>query len=440
MNIDNAGSNLLCGATMGGTTLTANTWTWVKYATPVVVSSNSAGAFTVTMAGKDDNVEVDRIIMTGDSSCVPDNTAVAIGGVNYYGENCASSDTIAPTVTVTAPANAASVSGATTNITGTTTDTSSITSIAAYLDGSTTAAATDATPTTGAYVIPLSLNGLSVGSHTLVVKATDSVGNVGSSSQVTFTIPDSTAPTVSVVASSSITQTSATVTWTTNEAADSQVEYGTTTAYGSTSTLATTKVTTHSVNVSGLTAGTLYHYRVKSKDAASNLTMSPDATLTTLAPAADTTAPTVSITAPIANAILNGPVTLTATASDAVGVTGVQFQLNGVNLNAEVTSSPFSTSWNTTTTANGIYNLTAIARDAAGNTKPSTSVSVTVTNSTFRAEDINMSGRVDIADFSILSANFNRTTAQLTNPRADIDSSGKVDIADFARLANKFNQ
>src|SRR5207247_4304711 len=75
----------------------------------------------------------------------------------------------------------------------------------------------------------------------------------------------------------------ASIAWTTNEASDSQVEYGTTTAYGSSTTLNTSLVTSHSVNLSGLAANTTYHYRVKSRDAAGNLAVSGDQTFTTAA-------------------------------------------------------------------------------------------------------------------------------------------------------------
>ena len=89
----------------------------------------------------------------------------------------------------------------------------------------------------------------------------------------------------------SVAATTATILWTTNEPADSQVEYGTTTAYGSSTALDTTKVTSHSVALSGLSPNTLYHYRVKSKDASGNLATSADFTFTTLA---DTTPPVIS--------------------------------------------------------------------------------------------------------------------------------------------------
>ena len=98
-------------------------------------------------------------------------------------------------------------------------------------------------------------------------------------------------------------------------------------------------------------------------------------------PPADTTKPTVSLTAPAAGATVKGTVTITASASDNAGVAGVQFKLNGANLGAEVTTPPFSMAWNTITSANGSAVITAVARDAAGNTATSASRTVTVSNS-----------------------------------------------------------
>jgi glucose/arabinose dehydrogenase len=94
----------------------------------------------------------------------------------------------------------------------------------------------------------------------------------------------------------------------------------------------------------------------------------------------DTTAPTVSVTAPAAGATVSGTTTVTATAADNVGVAGVQFSLDGASLGAEDTTAPYSVSWATTSAANGAHNLTARARDAAGNATTSSAVTVTVAN------------------------------------------------------------
>ncbi len=93
--------------------------------------------------------------------------------------------------------------------------------------------------------------------------------------------PDTTPPKISAVAVNAITQTGATVTWTTDELATSQVEYGTTSGYGNTTLLNGTMTLAHTVLLSGLTPGTLYHFRVRSKDAANNEGLGLDATFTT---------------------------------------------------------------------------------------------------------------------------------------------------------------
>ena len=99
-------------------------------------------------------------------------------------------------------------------------------------------------------------------------------------------------------------------------------------------------------------------------------------------PPVDTTVPSIAITAPANGITVSSTVSVSGTASDNVGVVGVQFKLDGQNLGAEDTSAPYSASWNTTLVSNGAHILTATARDAAGNTATSASVSVTVNNVT----------------------------------------------------------
>jgi phosphodiesterase/alkaline phosphatase D-like protein len=114
------------------------------------------------------------------------------------------------------------------------------------------------------------------------VKSRDAAGNLATSADFTFTTAgDTTAPTISGVGASSITVSGATISWSTNEASDSQVDYGTTRGYGSSTTLVSTLVSGHSVSLSGLQGATLYHYRVKSRNAAGNLATSADFTFTT---------------------------------------------------------------------------------------------------------------------------------------------------------------
>ena len=94
----------------------------------------------------------------------------------------------------------------------------------------------------------------------------------------------------------------------------------------------------------------------------------------------DTTSPNVAISTPANGSTVSGSVAVVATATDNVGVASVQFLLNGANLGAAVTAAPYSVPWNTSTLPNGTYSLAAAARDAAGNTKVSAAVTVTVSN------------------------------------------------------------
>ncbi len=93
----------------------------------------------------------------------------------------------------------------------------------------------------------------------------------------------------------------------------------------------------------------------------------------------DTQAPAVSITAPLNGATVSGTVSVTATASDNVGVTKVEFYLDGA-LQSTDTTSPYSWSWDSTTASNASHSLTAKAYDAALNVGTSTTVTVTVNN------------------------------------------------------------
>lgn len=94
---------------------------------------------------------------------------------------------------------------------------------------------------------------------------------------------DITPPVVSNVSAQPGTN-SAIITWTTDEPATSQVEYGPDTNYGNQTTKDTTLVTNHSVTITGLTPSRLYHYRVKSDDAYGNSAVSNDYTFQTAMP------------------------------------------------------------------------------------------------------------------------------------------------------------
>lgn len=190
--------------------------------------------------------------------------------------------------------------------------------------------------------------------------------------------PDTTPPQISNIAVGSLTATGATITFTTSEAATSWVSYTATTC-PCTSVYSPINGTQHTVNLSGLTPNTQYTYTVNATDAANNTATSASQIFQTPATPGDTTPPTVSITAPAAGPV-SGTVQVSANAADNVGVTSVQFKLDGVNLGSADTSAPYGISWNTTTASEGSHTLTAEARDAANNVTTSSSVVVVVDN------------------------------------------------------------
>ncbi len=91
--------------------------------------------------------------------------------------------------------------------------------------------------------------------------------------------------------------------------------------------------------------------------------------------------PVVTMMTPANGATVSGnAVTVSATATDSLGISGVQFKVDGVNIGAEDTVSPYSIAWNSTAIGNGSHTLTAVARDPAGRTASSPPVTVNVAN------------------------------------------------------------
>jgi len=93
--------------------------------------------------------------------------------------------------------------------------------------------------------------------------------------------------------------------------------------------------------------------------------------------APDIDAPTITLTAPAALASgLTGTIAISANASDNVGVTSVEFQIDGVAIGAADTSAPYATSLDTSAYPSGQHVVRARASDAAGNVSPWSSATV----------------------------------------------------------------
>ncbi len=213
-----------------------------------------------------------------------------------------------------------------------------------------------------------SLSGLTAGTtYHYRVKSKDASNNETISNDNTFTTvsADNQAPQISSLAVSGISQTAATITWTTNEGSSTRVEYGATVSYGNSSTLNSSLVTAHSVSLSGLTANTTYHYRVRSKDASNNEAISSDATFTTAA-TPDTTPPQIMSVA--STGISQTAATITWTTnegSDSI----TQYGLT-TNYGSSATSTTLVTAHSVSLsglTANTTYHYRVRSKDASNN-------------------------------------------------------------------------
>ena len=99
-------------------------------------------------------------------------------------------------------------------------------------------------------------------------------------------------------------------------------------------------------------------------------------------PPADDEPPTISISSPTSGDTVDGLITLQAMAQDNVGVTEVQFELDGAPLGPPDGSPPYELSWDTSTASDGPHAIAAVVRDAAANETRSAAVIVQVENST----------------------------------------------------------
>jgi chitodextrinase len=213
---------------------------------------------------------------------------------------------------------------------------------------------------------PQNYTNLANGSHTFQVRAGDAAGNIDSTpASRTWTV-DTLPPDTTITAgqSGSVNTASASFSFTATEAGSTFACSLDGAAFSS---------CTSPKAYSGLTNGS-HTFQVRATDAIGNTDSTPASRTWTV----DTIAPTgVAITAPANGASVTGQVTISATASDNVGVTSVSFYVDG-QLLATDSSSPFSTNWNTNPVSKTSHTLYVRATDAAGNTTQSTTITVTV--------------------------------------------------------------
>lgn len=195
-------------------------------------------------------------------------------------------------------------------------------------------------------------------------------------------VVDTTAPVITVLpTASNITQSSATIKWTTDDSANSQVLYGkysTNTTYPNNTTLNSTLINSHTQILSSLEPNTVYYYKVSSTNIENLNTKSSEQTFTTLAPV-DNTPPTISNT--IISGVTTSSATITWTTANENSDTQVEYALTSLYTNS--ISTPLKDSPNAvpassrvtfphTVTLSGLsagtpYHYKVKSRDAAGN-------------------------------------------------------------------------
>jgi len=185
-------------------------------------------------------------------------------------------DTTPPTVAITSPAIGAGVSG-TVTVAAMASDNTGVVGVQLKLDGTNLGAELTAAP----YAVAWNTAAVADGTHTLTAVARDTAGNLTTAAAVAVTVSNNVGPAISAIAASSIKDAGATIGWMTSSLSDSQVEYGLTAAYGASTALNPNLVTSHAQMLSGLASTAVYHYRVKSKDAAGNTAVSGDFTFST---------------------------------------------------------------------------------------------------------------------------------------------------------------
>lgn len=283
-----------------------------------------------------------------------------------------------PSVSITAPANGATLSGLVTVSADASENGGQITQVQFQLDGNALAAPLTQSP----YQISWDTTTASNGTHTLTAIATDSAGNTVTSAPVTITVSNGPAPPVVAITSPANGATvagavSVSANATDNGGSITQVQFQLDgNALGAPVTQSPYQI---SWDTAAASNGSHTLTAVATNNAGDRTTSTP--VTVTVSNTSAPPPPTVAITSPADGATVAGTVTVSATASDSGGgITQVQFQLDSSNLGKPVTQSPYQTQWDATAASNGNHTLTAIATNNAGESTASSPVTVTVAN------------------------------------------------------------
>ena len=253
---------------MGGGGLSVGSWGWVDYvdgstASKANVTLTGGTAYAVKLTGREAGLKVARLIFTTNTACVPS------------GDGAACMSDAAPAVSVSAPANGATVGGAAVTLAANASDDHGVASVDFRIDG-----VSVGSDTTSPYSLSWNSAAVANGTHTVAAVATDSAGQTATSS-VSMTVNnaagDTTAPSAPTLGAGTIGPGVVNLTWT---AATDPVVAGRTTSgvasyrifRGSSTTALGTVAAPATTYVDATVAqGTNYAYQVQAVDAAGNV-------------------------------------------------------------------------------------------------------------------------------------------------------------------------
>lgn len=266
--------------TVGGSNISANSWTWVAHQNGNINSkidlSLSKGNHNLKLIGNKPGVAVDRIVFSSDTACTPTGTA---------GTNCnTTADTTAPTVKLTNPGSGKTVSGLT-SVEATASDDVGVTKVDFYVDSS-----LKASDTSAPYSFQWDTGLIGNGSHTLIAKAYDAAGNVSSDSySVSVANGDKQPPTApGGLTGKATAYNTVELSW---QASTDDKDIRSYTVYRNDVPLTTVTATTF--QDTGLFASTTYQYKVLATDNSSNNSPFSNAVSVATPSVADSQAPSV---------------------------------------------------------------------------------------------------------------------------------------------------
>ena len=284
-------------------------------------------------------------------------------------------DTIAPVVSITSPANGATVSESV-NFSASASDNVGVTRVEFYVDG-----AFRVSDSSSPYSYSLDTTALPNATHTLLARAFDAAGNLGNS-QISVIVDnfvsqgDTTPPTVSITSPANGATISGAVNFSMN--ATDNVGIDRVELFVDGISLAIERFLPYEVSLDTRALSNGAHILLARAFDAANNQSSSQINVTVSNNSGDATPPTVSITSPANGATVSGSVNFSANAADNIGVARVDFYVDGM-LRVSDSGSPYSYSLDTTVLSNASHTLMAQAFDAAGN-QASAQISVTAAN------------------------------------------------------------